>query len=492
MTESKTSCPKCGGHVIFPNELSGQAIACPHCNETFFLPKLKSVTPWVITAVFALIAICLGSLLVFQRHKGISEPQTHSFAKPNTTTENSTKAQPDVKVSKGADDQAIENLCKEFYDGLSAQDAKSIYGLLSESCKKALNPQDIFIDGAKYDFENLESVQYQNGNLGRSALAKVRRRVQSNFVGSQEGLRDLKFVKESDGWKYFPMNDLARKIVSEFIKSGFTDQLNIDIQLLRDGDPFTDWNKDNTNAFEAIFKFDQGRDGVFPWDLEFAIISNTVDGMTLVLNYSIRNKSSTPWPSPLLEFNLKRGGKIVLSGNDLLPNVQSGQELQRSTSFFLAGQPQQTTKYDLDVSCPDGFQNNIQLVQNIPLEFKVHPVSELAKLEIVGTQFDQATSEDFKDMLSARIDYRVKNISSEPIQSLDVKCVWYSLTGEQLDQSTEYVISYGDVPLGMGQFKTGFVRCGKGYSNSRVPVKVDVYLESGEKRSLVVKGLLIQ
>ena len=492
MAEHKTSCPKCGGHIVFPNELAGQAIACPHCNETFFLPKPKSVTPWVITAVFALIAICLGSLLVFQRHKGISEPQTHSFAKPNTTTENSTKAQPDVKVSKGADDQAIENLCKEFYDGLSAQDAKSIYGLLSESCKKALNPQDIFIDGAKYDFENLESVQYQNGNLGRSALAKVRRRVQSNFVGSQEGLRDLKFIKESDGWKYFPVIDLVKKIVSEFTKAGFTDQLNIDIQLLRDGDPFTAWNKDNTNAFEAIFKFDQGRDGVFPWDLEFAIVSNAVDRMTLVLNYRIRNKSSTPWPSPLLEFNLKRGGKIVLSGNDLLPNVQSGQELQRNTSFFLAGQPQETTKYDLDVSYPDGFQNNIQLVQNIPLEFRVRPVSELAKLEIVGTQFDQATSEDFRDMLSARINYRVKNISSEPIQSLDVKCVWYSLTGEQLDQSTEYVIGYGDVPLGVGQFKTGFVRCGKGYSNSRVPVKVDVYLESGEKRSLVVKGLLIQ
>jgi hypothetical protein len=73
-------------------------------------------------------------------------------------------------------------------------------------------------------------------------------------------------------------------------------------------------------------------------------------GLTLVLNYSIRNKSSTPWPSPLLEFYLKRGGKIVLSGNDLLPNVQSGQELQRSTSFFLTSQPQETIKFDLDVS----------------------------------------------------------------------------------------------------------------------------------------------
>jgi uncharacterized paraquat-inducible protein A len=64
MAKHKTSCPKCGGHIVFPNELAGQAISCPHCNETFFLPKSNSVTPWVITAVFALIAICLGSLLV--------------------------------------------------------------------------------------------------------------------------------------------------------------------------------------------------------------------------------------------------------------------------------------------------------------------------------------------------------------------------------------------------------------------------------------------
>lgn len=210
------------------------------------------------------------------------------------------------------------------------------------------------------------------------------------------------------------------------------------------------------------------------------------------MDYSIHNKSSKQWASPLLEFNLKRSGKIVLSGNDLLPNIQGGQELQRSTTFFLAGEPQQTSTYDLDVSYPDGFQNNIQLAQNISLEYKVRPVSDLAKLEVVSTQFDLATSEDYRDMLSARINFRVKNTSSEPIQSIDVKCVWFSLNGEQLDQSTEYVIGYGDVPLGVGQFKTGFIRCGKGYSNGRVQVKVDVYLESGEKRNLIYKGLLIQ
>src|ERR1017187_1077488 len=50
--------------------------------------------------------------------------------------------------------------------------------------------------------------------------------------------------------------------------------------------------------------------------------------MMLVLNYSIRNKSSMAWTSPLLEFGLKQNGKIVLTGNDLLPNVQPGQQLE--------------------------------------------------------------------------------------------------------------------------------------------------------------------
>jgi len=492
MAESKTSCPKCGGHIVFPNELAGQAIACPHCNETYFLPKPKSVTPWIITGVFAVIVVCLSSLLVIQHHKAKGEPQTHSFAKPSTSAEDAPKTQPDVTVSKSADDQAIEKLCKEFYDGLSSQNSKSIYDLLSETCKKALKKEDIFIDGATYEFVNLESVQYKNSSLGKCAMARVRRKVQDH-LGTQEGLKDLKFVEETAGWKYFDASDLTKKIIDECIKSGFTEQANTDIQLIRDGNPFVALDANNTNAFEAIYKSDQGQAGVFPWDLDFLVESNNIDGYTLNLNYSVRNKSETTWSTPLLEFNLKLNGKTVLSGNDLLPDISSGRQLERNTSFFLSGEPQETTKYTLDVYYSIGFpQKSLQLAQNVPLEFKVKKTSDIAKLEIVSTQFDQATSEDFQDMLSARINYRVKNISSEPIKSLDVKCVWFSQNGEQLDQSTEYVIGYGDVPLGVGQFKTGFIRCGKGYRNLRVPVKVDVYLESGEKRSLIFKGLLIR
>src|SRR5665647_3665156 len=108
MADSKICCPKCNGHIVFPNEMAGQAIACPHCNETFFLPKPKSLLPWIITGAFALVAICLGSLLVFQHHKENTSPQTHTFQKPNAPAVDSPKPQTDTATSKTADDEAIE------------------------------------------------------------------------------------------------------------------------------------------------------------------------------------------------------------------------------------------------------------------------------------------------------------------------------------------------------------------------------------------------
>jgi DNA-directed RNA polymerase subunit RPC12/RpoP len=494
MAEAKTSCPKCGGHIVFPKELAGQEIVCPHCNETILLPKLKSAMPWVITGILGFIVVCLASALVFElQKKGGAMPSTRLTEQATLSQDESTK-ESNGQVNNLEDDEAIKDLCKEFYDGLNNQDANALYNLLAVSCQKALGIEDmkkLYDGGAKYEFVGLDSVKYQSSALGMAAMAKVKRNVQDSRLGTQEGWRDLKFLKESNGWRLFRDEDLMDKIVRQF-KGSLNDEINADIQLLRDGDPFDVWDKNNTNAFETIFKLNQRQPGIFPWNVEFNVESNSIDGFTLFLNYSVRNNSSSTWISPLLEFDLKRDGKVVLSGNDLLPDITSGRQLVRNTSFFLAGEPQETTKYDLDVYYPIGFpQKSIQIIQNVPLEFKVQKTSDLAKLEIISTQFDPATSEDFQDMLSARINYRVKNISTEAIKSLDIKCVWFAQTGEQLDQSTEYIVGYGDVPLGVGQFKTGFIRCGKGYRNLRVPVKVDVYLESGENRSLVFKGFLI-
>ena len=164
--------------------------------------------------------------------------------------------------------------------------------------------------------------------------------------------------------------------------------------------------------------------------------------------------------------------------------------MQLNTSFFIKDALQDTAKFDLDVfyslagkDCP--------LVRNLPIEFQVQKPAEQIKFEVVTTSLGLAMTTDFKDMLFARIDYRVKNVSSQPLKDLSIKCVWSLLNGEMLDQSSDYVIGYGDVPLGAGQIKKGFIRCGKGYP-AKVPVKVDIYLESDDKRSLVVKALVIR
>ena len=499
MKESKISCAKCGGHIVFPIELAGQEIACPHCSESILLSKSKSAMPWIVAGIFAFITVCLASVLVFElgkKHDAVSSIRTTEGASlPTKASQDESARKTSIQLENSEDEEAIKTLCKQFYDGLNSQDANALYNLIAASCQKVLSVEDmkrLYDDGAKYEFVSLDSIKYQNSTLGMAALAKVKRNVQNPLSASQEGWRNFRFIKESNGWRFFRDEDLMDKMVKKF-KGIFTDEMNAEVQLLRDGDPFDVWDKNNTNVFEAAFKLNQGQVGIFPWDIEFNVESNNIDGHTLGLNYSVRNKSSTTWSSLLLDFDLKLNGKVVLSGNDLLSDVSAGRQIVRNTSFFLAGEPQQTTKYNLDVYYTIGFpQKSIPIAQNLPLEFKVQKTSELAKLEIVSTQFDTATSEDFQDMLSARINYRVKNISTEAITSLDVKCVWYAQTGEQLDQSTEYIVGYGDVPLGAGQFKTGFIRCGKGYRNLRVPVKVDVYLESGEKRSLVFKGLLIK
>ena len=95
-------------------------------------------------------------------------------------------------------------------------------------------------------------------------------------------------------------------------------------------------------------------------------------------------------------------------------------------------------------------------------------------------------------MLVARIDYRVRNVGRDPLKLLQLKFVWSSLAGEVLDQTSEYVVGYDDLPLAPQQIKSGFVQCGKGYFDRRVPVKVDIYLEDNERHWPLVNGLIIQ
>ncbi len=119
-------------------------------------------------------------------------------------------------------------------------------------------------------------------------------------------------------------------------------------------------------------------------------------------------------------------------------------------------------------------------------------LTDLVKFEVVKKSFDITKSDSGEDMLVARVDYRVTNVGREPLNRVELKFVWSSSSGEVLDQTTEYAVGYGDLPLASQQKKSSFVHCGKGYTLRRVPVKVDIYLEDGERHWPLYKALLVQ
>lgn len=436
--------------------------------------------------LLGLAVVALGVLLALQIQKNNSQPPVRP--KPVAAAP---APPPAAFAPQTSDDQEIARLSKEYSDAEASRDTNGVYALFSETVKTNLNPQNLFIDGAPFDFEKLESVRYRNGGLGKSAQATVKRRAQTG-LGTQENVRELQFVKEAGRWRLFPVLDLAKKAVNDFASAGFSAAVDRDLDLLRAGDAFNGWDANETNAFEAAFKLAQHRDGIFPWDLDFSVESNRLDNLILAVSYRIRNRSAVAWNSPLLEFHLKQNGQTLLTADDILPDVPAGQSAQHSVSFLLAKPLLQTTQYTLDISHPLGLQHQLPLVQDVPVEARVPLIAELAKLEVTGTQFDAVTNNDNLKQLAARINFRVTNIGAEPIQNLDVECFWCNFTGEPLDQATEYLVGPGEPPLATGQSRTGWVRCGKGDAKVKTPVKADLYLQAGDQRALVQKDLLIR
>ena len=86
MADSKTNCPKCGGHIAFPKELAGQATLCPHCNENILLPKCKPPIAWIMVAAFALVSVCLASILVWEHltNRAVTSPPVRIVENTNS------------------------------------------------------------------------------------------------------------------------------------------------------------------------------------------------------------------------------------------------------------------------------------------------------------------------------------------------------------------------------------------------------------------------
>lgn len=481
--------------MAFPKEMAGQAASCPHCQEPIILGAKPRTLLWVMVGIGFVCAVAGAAVMFSQMGKG----RTDHALRPSSATTTVFEMKETASAGKAAvseDDKAIEALCRAMYERANERDFDSMYQMLATPCKAVLTAAELgnafTSGGVSFRFASMESITHPDGPSGKLARARFRRVVQ-DAMGESEGIREFKCVKEPEGWKLFRDVEWTEKIVAEFGQSGFSEGVRSNIQNYCSTDLFEKWPANETNALELMYaNVHPGVKEVFPWNLSFSVTTNSVEPYLLKLGFSIRNAADHAWENPGLSFELKHGGKVVFDEFALLSSVGAGSEVSRETSFFLKDPLQETTRYELDVSYKLAGQDKCFLAVNVPVEFKVQKLTEVVKFEVVRKSFDIVKNLSEADMLVARVDYRVTNVGPEPLKRVELKFVWSSLSGEVLDQTTEYAVGYGDLPLASKQTKSSFVQCGKGYTSRRVPVKVDIYLEDGEQHWPLQKGLLVQ
>ncbi|GEM_PF-1696931 len=497
MGESKISCPKCGGHVAFPKEIAGQAASCPHCQEPIILGTKSRAFLWVMIGAGFLCAVAGCAVLFWQ----MGRSRADSALRPSSDTTRVFAKKERASVEDPAiseDDRAIETLCRAIYARCNERDFNAMHELMATPCKSALTADEIGKEfsggGASYRFVAMESITYSGGPSGKLARARFRRFMQD---GANDGERVLEFkcVKELQGWKLFRDFEWARKIVAEYARSGLNEEVRSNVEYFCASNPFDKWPANATNAFEKIYDVvHPGAKDVFPWNLSFSITTNYVDvgGSILKLTFSIRNSGDRAWENPGIGLGLGQRGKQVAEGFELLSNLSQGSEVSREVIFILKEPLQENMIYELDVSYTLSGGEKCFLAAKVPVQFRLKNLAESVKFEVIRRSFDTTKSLSGDNMFVARVDYRLKNAGNEPLKQVQLRFVWLSLTGEVLDQTAEYAVSYSDLPLTSQQTKTGFVQCGKGYAFQRVPVKVDIYLEDGERRWPLYKSMLVQ
>jgi hypothetical protein len=483
--------------VAFPKEIAGEAANCPHCQQPIILGRKSRAPLWTLTA-FTCLCVLVTALVLWNT----SRPKPSRALRPaehSTTTFESrqqTSAAALQPPQPSEDDRAIEALCRAMYERANEHDFESLHQLTSADCKAVLTAAEIgeaFVHGnTSYKFIGMESVTYLDGAPHRLAKARIRRTLQQP-TGESDGIREVKCIKEQEGWRTFRDIEWTQKLFTKFERSGLSDELRSDIRQFCLSDLFEKWPGEETAAFEQMYQLlHPGVKDVFPWRLAFAVTTNHAESFLLHVGFSIRNNAEQTWESTGLNLQLKSGGKIVLETVEFIPTLVPGAEVSRDSSFFLNGASQNATQFDLDVWYTLAGGEKCKLVSDVPINLRVQRLTDFVKCDIVRRSFDASKGLGGEDLLVARLDYRVTNFGKEPLKSVQLKFVWFSMTGELLDQTTESVVGFSDLPLAPQQTKAGFVHCGTGYALRRVPIKADIYLEDGERHWPVYRSVIVQ
>jgi len=250
------------------------------------------------------------------------------------------------------DDKAIEALCRAFYERSNERDYASMTQMLAEPCKSVVTASVLekrFTGPGRVIFLGVDSISYSDCPAGKLARVRIRR-IWQTATSEEQGVREMKCLKQPDGWKLFRDLEWMQELVADFESSGFTDQLGANVRLFCTRNPFEKWPADQTNAFEKIYEtiYDRPNE-IFPWNIALTVETNYAEAWMLKIGYAVRNNASHLWENGGLDFELRQGGKVVLSDFALLPNVPAGTDIRKEASFLLKAELRENTHYDLDV-----------------------------------------------------------------------------------------------------------------------------------------------
>jgi len=122
-------------------------------------------------------------------------------------------------------------------------------------------------------------------------------------------------------------------------------------------------------------------------------------------------------------------------------------------------------------------------------------ITDDIRFEITGTSYERSMGADLAGYIYVgRIDFKITNTSKQPIKRLEVKAVWLKRgTSEVWDETRDYFLSTGDVPLKPGFSKSGYITSGKGIRGAYPDLVADIYVARYYGRYEIVReGLRVK
>jgi hypothetical protein len=359
---------------------------------------------WALICVGLVCAVAGSAALFWRLGKNRTDPGGRTGAREPRAAA-STNLANSAPATVSPEDIAIETLCRELYYRCQEKDFVAMHRLIATPCKAAVTPAELdrsyTSGGVSYRFVAMESIVHLDGPSGRLARARFRRAVQDNG-GEREDAAELKCVKEPDGWKVFRDAEWAEKIIADYRRTGFSEDVRRNIQRFCSSNPFDHWPANETNALDKIYQsVHPGANEVFPWQLSFSVTTNRAEDTLLMLGFTIRNDSARAWNQAGLTLQLKREGKVARETVQLLSRVEAGTEVSREVEFPLSEPLQAVTRYELDAFYTLAGGERSYLATGVPVEFKAHQLIDLVKCEVLWTSIDRSKGPRGEELLAA-------------------------------------------------------------------------------------------